>query len=136
MTNETMAEEYRPRFGLIAGQSGKCAVAMWQAGSPAGTCETEAFGEQYDSRSPFLPPRFQHPNRRPLAMGYCCENHGGPSVTGTRFMRDGDQWMAFQPGFENLQESIAGFGSTQAAAYDDMARLISANPLLARPVHP
>jgi hypothetical protein len=42
-------------------------------------------------------------------------------------MMDGNMWMAFRPGFENLQESIAGFGPTQAAAYDDMARNVSAD---------
>jgi hypothetical protein len=109
--------------GLIAGAIGKCSVAMWQAGSPAGTCDQPSFGAQY--KDPFLPPRYSHPNRPPLALGYCCEAHGGPSETGTRFVRDGNMWCAFRPGFENLQESIAGFGPTQAAAYDDMAKLIA-----------
>jgi hypothetical protein len=110
-----------------AGVTGRCSVAMWMAGSPAGTCDAPAYGEQY--KDPFLPPQWAYNknNRPPLAMGYCCERHGGPSETGTRFMRDGNAWMAFRPGFENLQESIAGFGPTQAAAYDDMARNIAAD---------
>lgn len=121
-----------PRFGLKAGVAGKCAVAMLSgAGSPDGLCGREAFGEQYQGA--FLPPRYQRPHHPPLAMGYCCEQHGGPSESGTRFMRDGNMWMAFRPGFENLQENIAGFGPTQVAAYDDMARLI-ASEISAQPI--
>lgn len=111
-------------FGLVAGVEGKCSVAMFQAGSPAGTCDRPAYGEQLNA--PFLGLWHGPYTRPPLAMGYCCEQHGGSSATDTRFMMDGNAWMAFRPGFENLQESVAGFGPTQAAAYDDMARNIAA----------
>lgn len=115
------------QLGLAAGVTGKCSVAMWQMGCPAGTCDEPAYGQQYDRNSFLMPPhwRFNLRDRPPLAMGYCCEKHGGPSETSTRFMRDGNMWMAFRPDFENLQESIAGFGPTQSAAYDDMAKQIA-----------
>lgn len=119
------------RFGLVAGQTGKCAVAMFSGGgSPDGLCGADAYGEQY--KAPFLGLWHGPYTRPPLAMGYCCERHGGPSATDTRFMMDGSAWMAFRPGFENLQESIAGFGPTQVAAYDDMARNIATSIAKAR----
>jgi hypothetical protein len=129
MSDSALSQTSLQRFGLIAGSPGPCAVAMWQVGSPAGTCGKQSYGEQYDRT--FLPPHFGPNNRPPLAMGYCCEVHGGPPATGTRFMRDGDMWCAFRPDFENLQESIAGFGPTQVAAFDDMAMRI-ANDITAR----
>lgn len=112
------------RFDLIAGNPGPCAVAMWQAGSPAGTCGREAYGEQFSDW--FLPPRYQCPNRPPLAMGYCCDQHGGPGAMSTRFMRDGNAWMAFGPDFENLQESVVGFGATQVEAAESYMKAVAA----------
>ncbi|RSV15653.1 hypothetical protein CA235_07305 [Sphingomonas sp. ABOLF] len=43
-------------------------------------------------------------------------------------------WCAFMPGFENLQESAAGFGATQDEAEADLRRLTAA--LAAAPASP
>jgi hypothetical protein len=91
---------------------------MFSGGSPDGFCNRPAYGEQYEAT--FLPPRFQHPNRPPYVHGLCCDRHGGPTANAVRFMRDGWAWMAFQPDFENLQESVAGFGNTQMQAWEDL----------------
>jgi len=117
----TLSEHHLPKAGIV----GKCSVPMWIGGYPAGFCDAPAYGEQY--RDPFLPPcwAYNRNNKPPFASGLCCESHGGPSKTATRFVRDGNMWCSFRPDFVNLQESIAGFGPTQATAYDDMAALIS-----------
>lgn len=90
---------------------------FWGVGIPAGFCDRPAFGQQY--RGAFLPVRFSPPNRPPYAPGLCCDHHGGPGTSDLRFIRDGDMWCAFMPGFVNLQESDAGFGATQEAAAND-----------------
>lgn len=105
---------------LAAGVVGKCSVPLFGIGGPAGFCDQDAYGQQY--RCELLPPRYQHPNRPPYAPGYCCKNHGGPGEDDVRFMLDGNMWMAFEPDFENLQESIAGFGPTQGEALADLIR--------------
>jgi hypothetical protein len=45
--------------------------------------------------------------------------HGGPDV---RYFKDGDQWCAVRKGFVNLQESPAGFGSSQGDALADLEK--------------
>jgi len=46
---------------------------------------------------------------------------------GVRIFRDGDQWCAVYPDFVNLQESLAGFGDTPAAARKALLRDIPAH---------
>lgn len=95
---------------------------MWQGGVPAGFCDRPAYGEQYNGRHSH--PRYQGFNGaiRPFAMGYCCDRHDGPAADEIRFIRDGSMWCAFRPDFENLAESLAGFGDTQDKAEADLIR--------------
>lgn len=121
------------------GVEGKCSVPMFGMYGSAGFCDKPAWGEQYSERevsrgqsgryanpvwplrdrNGYYPPHLAH-LRPPFAPGLCCEAHGGPKVDGIRFIRDGDMWCAFMPGFMNLQESTAGFGKTQDAAEADL----------------
>lgn len=95
-------------------EGGKCRVAMWQAGCPAGLCGEAALGPQLPrellaSRNRYL---FDRP---PLCVGPCCPNHGGPNEGEPILFQDGltdegrRMWCAVMPGFVNLQESPAGF---------------------------
>lgn len=118
----TICDHHKPKAGV----TGKCSVPLFSGGGPDGFCDRDAYGQQFTDLAPVMAPQYGPNNRMPYAPGLACSHHGGPSETQTRFVRDGNMWCAFRPGFENLQESIAGFGPTQAAAYDDMARLISA----------
>ena len=125
----TLSEHHKPKCGV----EGKCSVPMWMGGLPSGFCDRPAFGEQYAKNSRYAPPHwgpwerkgFLMPGGRsaPYAPGYCCDRHGGPSADQNRFVRDGNMWCAFMPGFVNLQESIAGFGETQAAAERNLMSL-------------
>lgn len=134
----SMSEYHKPKAGIV----GKCSVPMWSGGCPSGFCDRPAYGAQFEEGTPWAPTWWSRRdrngflinphNRPPYAPGLACDHHGGPSDTQTRFVRDGNMWCAFRPGFENLQESIAGFGETQVKAYDDMARLIAADITKAR----
>lgn len=115
-----MNEKHKP----VCGQAGACSVPMYIAGSPAGFCDEKSYGEQYTGAH--LPWRYQLPNHPPLALGYCCEGHGGPSEEKIRFVRDGSKWCCFGPSFKNLQESVAGFGDTQTKAMLDYEQNIDA----------
>lgn len=128
-----------------AGVEGKCSVPMWQGGLPGGFCDRPAWGERYAERDPsrgepgkYAPPHWPSRDRNghypphlahlipPYAPGLCCDHHGGPAADAIRFVRDGNMWCAFLPGFENLQESIAGFGVTQSAAENDLKAMLAA----------
>lgn len=112
-----ISEHHKPKAGVV----GKCSVPLFGAYGPAGFCDRPAYGEQYEGRLS----KFFGNNRAPYAPGYCCDIHGGAGEDGVRVMRDGSAWMAFYPDFENLQESIAGFGDTQELA---LAELLRATP--------
>jgi hypothetical protein len=98
---------------------------MFQYGMPV-FCDRPAWGEQYERNSPHGPyydapgTRGQYGNYRPYVPAFACDHHGGPRADQIRFVRDGNMWCAFMPDFENLQESHAGFGTTQAAAEADL----------------
>ena len=107
-----------PEHEPVCGATGKCSVPMWSSGSPDGFCDRPAYGQQYTGRW------YTGAAPKPYATGMCCDWHGGPSATSNvRFCRDGNQWCAFRPGFENLQENDAGFGPTQDDAYIDLLRV-------------
>lgn len=115
-----LAEHHMPKAGVI----GKCSVALFNGAGPAGFCDRDAYGQQYTGSLS----QFFGNNRAPLAMGYCCKIHGGAGEEDIRVMRDGNAWMAFRPDFENLQESVAGFGDTQELA---LAELLKAEHAIA-----
>ena len=121
---------------------------MFGMSGPNGFCDRPAWGEQYSEREPsrgqsgkhagpwwplrdrngYYPPHLAH-LAPPYVPAFACDWHGGPKETGIRFVRDGNMWCAFMPGFENLQESPAGFGETQDLAEVDLAaRSPSRNP--------
>jgi hypothetical protein len=108
------------------GVEGKCSRPMFGAYAPAGFCDCPAWGEQYTRGSKHAPyydapgtPGI-HGNYQPYVPAFACDWHGGPSFNGIRFVRDGNMWCAFRSDFENLQESAAGFGETQALAEADL----------------
>lgn len=111
-----ISEHHVPKAGV----AGKCSVPLFDACGPAGFCDRDAYGEQYKGRLS----RFFGNNRAPYAPGLCCKIHGGAGEEDVRVMRDGNMWHAFDPDFENLQESVSAFGETQEIAL--------ANLLLAR----
>lgn len=123
--------EHSPGCGI----EGKCSVLMWDGGGPSGFCDRPAYGEQYDFDSGYADPSWLRPGQwsggggrqRPYAPAFCCDGHGGPSANAVRFVRDGDMWCAFLPGFVNLQESVAGFGKTQRDAERDMRARLESN---------
>lgn len=43
-------------------------------------------------------------------------------LDGTRVYKDGSAWCAVGPGFINLQESVAGFGDSPAAAVSELRK--------------
>jgi hypothetical protein len=102
---------------------GRCSVPMFSNEIPAGFCGDVALG--------FRP-------RSPERMNYCagvmqredglyngyvpglaCKCHGGPSP---KISMDGNQFCATTDAFDNLQESPAGFGDTEADAVADLFR--------------
>lgn len=123
-----LSGHHRAKCGI----EGKCSVPMWNAYGPSGFCDEPAYGQQYAEGSRYAPPNWSLRDRNgyllqphlspPYAPDLCCKAHGGPSIDAIRFVRDGDMWCAFRPGFVNLQESIAGFGPTQAQAEVDLVR--------------
>jgi hypothetical protein len=121
------------------GNEGKCSRPMFGGYGPAGFCDRPAWGEQYSECEPsrgksgrhaphhwatrdrygYYPPHIAH-LAPPYVPAFACDHHGGPKADQIRFVRDGNMWCAFMPGFENLQESAAGFGETQDAAESDL----------------
>ena len=120
-----MSEHHRAKCGV----EGKCSRPMYQMGMEV-FCDEPAWGEQYEEGSRYAPiwwsPRdrsgyYLRPEMaRPYVPSLACKGHGGPGPDDVRFIRDGNMWCAFLPGFENLQESDAGFGATQREAEADL----------------
>ncbi len=118
------------------GVEGKCSRPMWQGGMPGGFCDRPAFGQQYSEGTKHAPPWWSPRDRNgyvmrpdhaaPYVPDLACDHHGGPKADQIRFVRDGNMWCAFLPGFENLQDSIAGFGETQPTAERDLRARASA----------
>lgn len=112
-----ISEQHKPKCGVV----GKCSRPMYQMGMEV-FCDAPAYGEQYTFGSPHGPywdapgTRGRWGHYQPYVPALACKAHGGPGEKDIRFIKDGDQWCAFMPGFENLQESDAGFGKTQAEA--------------------
>lgn len=108
------------------GVEGKCSRPMWQYGMPV-FCDAPAYGEQYTCGTRHAP-CYDPPGRgpyghyQPYVPSLACKAHGGPGPDDIRFIGDGNMWCAFLPGFENLQESVAGFGETQPKAEADLYR--------------
>lgn len=102
---------------IVAGGVGKCGVPMWQGCCPSGFCDREAYG-QYNLLTEW--------RNTPYSAGWRCDHHGGPAADGVRIIVDGltnegrQMFMAYRPGFENLQESDAGFGPSPDQAYADL----------------
>lgn len=127
-------EHHQAKCGI----QGKCSRPMWQMGMER-FCDEPACGEQYSEREPsrgqsgryaphhwaqrdrngYYPPHIAH-LAPPYVPSLACKAHGGPGSDDIRFIRDGNMWCAFRPGFENLQESEAGFGETQDKAEADL----------------
>lgn len=122
------------------GNEGKCSRPMHD-GFGECFCDRPAWGEQYSEREPsrgqsgkHAPPHWATRDRNgyypshlahlapPYVPAFACDHHGGPKADQIRFVRDGNMCCAFMPGFENLQESAAGFGETQDEAEADLAR--------------
>lgn len=60
-----------------------------------------------------------------LAAKWDCDDDDAEnyaSRVGIRIERDGNAWCATGPGFENLQESHAGFGGTKLEAMAELAK--------------
>lgn len=107
----------------FAWSGGKCRVPMWWGwGGPAGHCGEQAFGPQYPraylaTKNPIY--EFEHPT---FCSGPCCPKHGGPKEGEPIIFQDGygndgrPMWCAVMPGFQNLQESEAGFDANPVAA--------------------
>lgn len=90
-------------------KGGKCRVPMWSMGTPAGFCGEPAFGPQLPKKLLWRMPAI------PYCHGPCCPGHGGPAEGEPIIFQDGltdhgyPMYCAVMPGFENLQESSAGF---------------------------
>ena len=121
-----ISEHHKAKCGV----EGKCSRPMWQMGMQC-FCDEPAWGEQYtegSTHAPFYDPPGRGPsgNYQPYVPSLACKGHGGPGPDDIRFVRDGNMWCAFMPDFENLQESHAGFGETQAEAERDLKARIAA----------
>lgn len=110
---------------------GKCCTPMWvYPGVPAGLCGEPAFGPQLPVEA------FYAINGYRREMGYCfgpcCPAHGGPREGDPILFTDGTtpegyaMWCAVMPGFENLQESHAGFDGNPAKAIANLKAAIAA----------
>lgn len=94
-------------------KGGKCRVPMWMGGCPSGFCGEPANGPQLPREVLFE--RGWQRGDAPYCFGPCCPNHGGPKDGEPIVFRDGlteggrPMYCAVMPGFENLQESPAGF---------------------------
>lgn len=116
----------------LAWEGGTCRVPMWMGGCPSGFCDKQAFGPQYPrqylahrtARYMFDRPAYCH--------GPCCPMHGGPAKGEPIIFDDGytkqgrQMWCAVMPGFENLQESPAGFSGNPVKAVEELRRAIAA----------
>lgn len=47
---------------------------------------------------------------------------------GVQFLQEGSQWMAVRQDFQNLQESLAGFGATKLEAMAELAKALGYRP--------
>jgi len=131
-----ISEHHRAKCGV----EGKCSRPMYSAYGEC-FCDNPAWGEQYSERDPsrgrsgrYADPSWPQRDRNgyypshlshltpPYVSSLACSHHGGPRADQVRFVRDGNMWCAFMPGFKNLQESVAGFGETQDLAEADMHR--------------
>ena len=63
-----------------------------------------------------IPPEMKHPRKDPTLVS-------GTSIPKESwiFFKDGSHWTCVRPNFENLQESVVGFGLTFKEAFDDFA---------------
>ncbi len=119
-----------PHHRAKCGVEGKCSAPVFSGGVPDGFCDRPAWGEQYAEGTRHAPAWWSlrdrngyllNPHlRAPYVPALACDRHGGPGPNDIRFVRDGDAWCAFRPGFENLQESIGDFGETQDKAERDL----------------
>lgn len=110
---------------VAAWEESTCRVPMWMGGSPSGFCGNKAFGPQL----PF-PILFHERGKRredvPYCFGHCCPAHGGPKEGEPIIFKDGTtpegltMWCAVYPGFENLQESPAGFDGNHFVAREKL----------------
>ena len=114
-------------------QEGTCRVPMWMGGTPAGFCDKPAFGHQLPREILEQERGYFGTNNRPAyCHGHCCPAHGGPRQGEPIFFTDGytengrPMWCAVMPGFENLQESPAGFDGNPFAARKLLAEQVSA----------
>jgi len=102
---------------------GLCSVPMWMDGCPAGFCDEEAYGERPESptyRDGWTGELYRRDGRyNGYVPGLACIGHGGPR---SRVFKDGDQYCAVFPDFQNLQESPAGFGTTPEEARAALAK--------------
>ncbi len=115
----------------LAWSGGRCRVPMWMGGGPAGFCCEPAFGPQYPREYLASIDGYYMFNRPPYCFGPCCPMHGGPKDGEPILFQDGyteagrPMWCAVMPGFENLQESPAGFDGNPIVA---VANLRKAEP--------
>lgn len=117
----------------LAWDGGKCRVPMWCVGTPAGFCDKPAFGPQLP-RKLLLLNRGWHRGEAPYCFGPCCPDHGGPREGEPILFQDGyteegrPMWCAVMPGFENLQESPAGFDGDPDRAIAALKRATTTPP--------
>lgn len=115
-----------------AWEGGKCRVPMWIMGTPAGLCGEPANGPQWPiSLLQYERPRGFGDGVAPYCHGPCCPKHGGPRDGEPILFTDGTDerghrmWCAVMPGFENLQESPAGFDVDPMRAIAKLTAAIS-----------
>lgn len=63
---------------------GKCSVPMWIGGSPAGTCDNEAYGNRPPGRTKTGPAGYEYRDDGRYAgyvAGLACPIHGGPRLS-------------------------------------------------------
>ena len=97
-------------------------MPMWDSYGPAGFCDRPAYGKPPESRLlRYANGDVEREDRRynGHVPGLACRIHGGD---GPIFEMDGNMWFARTSTFENLQESIAGFGATKEEAEADLLR--------------
>jgi hypothetical protein len=102
---------------------GKCSVPMYMGGMPAGFCDRPAYGERSAGTEWWnyaAQQMMRHDGKYAGHMsGLACSCHGGPS---SRVFKDGNQFCAVLPDFENLQDSPTGFGDTEEQARAALAK--------------
>lgn len=122
----------RELLEAAAWKQGRCRVAMWMGGLPAGLCGEAAYGHQLPERVLWATRSMLHV---PLCVGHCCPKHGGPQADEPRIFADGytpegrRMWCAVMPDFINLQESPAGFSGDPLIALANLRAAASLAPL-------